>query len=49
MSELAGGPSSGLSPMMGKKVSCQEEKRENPLKHKVIFEEDGGLRNVWQL
>lgn len=48
MNELAGGPSSGLSPMLGMKVSCQEEKGENPRRHKGIFEEDGEV-DVWKL
>lgn len=43
MSEPWGGPSPGLSSMMGEKVSCQEGKADNPLKHKVILGEDGGL------
>ena len=27
--------------MLGMKVNCQEEKGENPRRHKGIFEEDG--------
>lgn len=46
MSELTGGPSSGLGPKMWEKANNQEEKGENLLKHKVSFEQGSGLWDV---
>lgn len=46
VSEVTGGPSSGLGPKMWGKANCQEEKGENPLNHKVSFEQGRGVRDV---